>query len=102
MNRGIHRVKEPSPPYRYRPFVLAELLRWGIAPRPGSDPAAVYTLLKSIYSYEIRRMKARRREVERVLGHQPLDAYRRGLHELKEEYRVLKLAWWEWVEEGPG
>jgi hypothetical protein len=33
-----------------------------------------------------------------VLGPQPLDDYRRGLHRLKERYRVLKLAWWEWVE----
>ena len=57
----MNRVSGPSPPYRYRPFVLEELLRWGIAPGPGSDPAAVYTLLKSIYSYEIRRIKARHR-----------------------------------------
>jgi hypothetical protein len=55
-------------------------------------------LLKSIYSYEIRRLKARHREKERVLGPQPLEDYRRGLHELKERYRVLKLAWWQWVE----
>lgn len=89
---------KPSPPYRYRPFVLEELARWGIVPRPTSDPAAVYALLKSIYSYEIRRMKAGRREKERLLGPQPLEDYRRGLHELKERYRVLKLAWWEWVE----
>jgi len=98
----VNRATGPSPPYRYRPFVLEELLRWGIAPRPESAPAAVYTLLKSIYSYEIRRMKARHREVERALGPQPLDDYRRGLHRLKEEYRVLKLAWWEWLEEGSG
>lgn len=89
----------PTPPYRYRPFVLDELARWGIVPRSGSDPREVYTLLKSIYSYEIRRMKARHREKERVLGPQPLEDYRRGLHELKERYRVLKLAWWEWIEE---
>lgn len=89
---------KPAPPYRYRPFVLEELARWGIVPRPTSDPAAVYSLLKSIYSYQIRSMKAGRREKERLLGPQPLEDYRRGLHELKERYRVLKLAWWEWVE----
>lgn len=87
-----------EPGVRYRPFVLEELARWGLVPRPGTDPAAVYSLLKSIYSYEIRRMKARHREKERVLGPQPLEDYRRGLHELKERYRVLKLAWWQWVE----
>ncbi|MFP3942164.1 MAG: hypothetical protein ACLF0P_17855, partial [Thermoanaerobaculia bacterium] len=62
------------------------------------DPAKVYELLKSIYSYEIRRMRARHKEKERVLGPQPLDDYRRGLHALKEEYRVLKRPWWQWVE----
>jgi hypothetical protein len=89
---------EKEPGAGYRPFVLEELARWGVVPRAGTDPAAVYSLLKSIYSFEIRRMKARHREKERVLGPQPLEDYRRGLFELKERYRVLKLAWWQWVE----
>lgn len=89
----------PGPPYRYRPFVLDELTRWGMVPGPATEPRAVYGLLKAIYSYEIRRMRALHKEKERALGPQPLDDYRRGLHELKEKYRVLKLAPQEWVED---
>lgn len=85
-------------PYRYRGFVLEELAGWGIMPGPATEPRDAYGLLKSIYSYEIRRMRAMHKEKERVLGPQPLDDYRRGLHELKEKYRVLKLAPHEWVE----
>ena len=86
-------------PYRYRSFVLDELARWGIVPRPTTPPREAYGLLKAIYSYEIRRIRALHKQKERVLGPQPLDDYRRGLHELKERYRVLKLAPHEWVEE---
>ena len=85
-------------PWRYRSDVLGELARWGIVPGPATAPEKVYELLKSIYSYEIRRLRARYKEKERVLGPQPLDDYRRGLHALKEEYRVLKRPWWQWVE----
>jgi hypothetical protein len=84
--------------HHYRPFVLAELARWGIVPRPGTPPATAYHLLKMIYAFEIREMKFRRRELERTLGPQPLDDYRRGLERLKAKYRVLKLASHEWVE----
>lgn len=88
----------PGPPYRYRSFVLEELSRWGIVPGPTTPPATAYHLLKMIYAFEIREMKFRRREVERALGPQPLDDYRRGLDRLKLKYRVLKLASHEWVE----
>jgi len=88
----------PSPPYRYRSFVLQELARWGIVPGPATAPATAYHLLKMIYAFEIREMKLRRRELERALGPQPLDDYRRGLERLKARYRVLKLASHEWVE----
>ncbi len=88
----------PEPPYRYRSFVLDELARWGIAPGPATPPATAYHLLKTIYAFEIREMKLRRRELEHALGPQPLDDYRRGLERLKAKYRVLKLAASEWVE----
>lgn len=87
-----------EPTYRFRSFVLAELARWGIVPKPTTPPATAYFLLKAIYTFEIREMKFRRREVERALGPQPLDAYRRGLERLKSKYRVLKLASHDWVE----
>lgn len=91
-----------GPPYRYRPVVLEELLLWGIAPDPTTEPARVYELLKAIYTFEIRELKARRREAERVLGPQPLEEYRRGLHALKERYPLLTLPSRLWIEEEPG
>lgn len=88
-------------PYRYHPQILAALEEHGIRPKPTSDPSRVYELLKSIYSFEIREMKARRREAERVLGPQPLDAYRRQLARLKERYPVLAIPPHHWVERSP-
>ena len=95
-------VPEPSEPRRYHPFVLDALALWGIVPRDDTDPRRAYFLLKAIYCFEIREMKIRRREAERVLGPQPLDDYRRGLDRLKEKYAVLKLPAAEWVEGGAG
>ena len=90
-------MQESSQPPPYRPFVLDALARWGIVPRRETDPRRAYFLLKAIYCFEIREMKIRRREAERVLGPQPLDEYRRGLERLKEKYAVLKLPAAEWV-----
>ena len=94
----------PSPPTasRYRPAILAALARWGIVPRADTDPRRAYFLLKAIYCFEIREMKIRRREAERVLGPQPLDDYRQGLGRLKEKYAVLKMPAAQWVDEGEG
>jgi hypothetical protein len=91
-------VAGPGPPYRYRPEARAELARWGIVPKPTSDPAEVYALLKAIYTFEIRELKARRREAERVLGPQPLEEYRRGLQALKRRYPLLAVPARMWVE----
>lgn len=92
------------PIYRYHPFVLSELVKWGIVPHEHTDPSRAYFLLKCIYTFEIREMKLRRKEAERLLGPQPLDEYRRGLERLKEKYEVLKVpsgSWAEkWVEGG--
>jgi len=91
-------VQESSQLPPYRPFVLHALARWGIVPRAETDPHRAYFLLKAIYCFEIREMKIRRREAERVLGPQPLDDYRRGLERLKERYAVLKIPAVEWVQ----
>jgi hypothetical protein len=67
-------------------------------PHSGIEPLRVYELLKSLYSFEIRGLRARRREMEAVLGPQPVEEYRRALAELKERYRVLSLPAHHWVE----
>lgn len=85
------------PEHSYHAGILAALERFGLRPRPDSDPLAVYELLKAIYTFEIRELKHRRRELERHLGPQPLDDYRRGVLALKEKYSVLKVPPQHWV-----
>jgi len=87
-----------SPPFRYHAHVLAALERHGLRPMENTDPHAVYDLLKAIYTFEIRGMKARRKEAEEVLGPQPLDAYRRQLQRLKARYPVLQIPAHHWVD----
>jgi hypothetical protein len=83
---------------RYRPEVLAELLRHGLAPRPETPPERAYALLKSIYTFEIREARHRREEAERVLGPQPLEAYRAAVRAIQDRYPVLRLPAYHWVE----
>lgn len=83
---------------RYRPEVLEELAKHGLIPRPDTPPERAYELLKSIYTFEIREAKFRRRESERVLGPQPLDAYRREIRAIQDRYPVLRLPARHWVE----
>jgi len=84
--------------HRYRPEVLELLERHGLRPRPESDPAAVYDLLKSLYAFEVRRLRLGHQEKERVLGPQPIEDLRRGLAELLDRYPVLRLPSHHWVE----
>lgn len=79
--------------------MLAELERFGLRPRPTTDPEPVRDLLKTLYTHEIRLAKLRRRELERVLGPQPLEDYRREVHELKARYPLLGLPLELWAEE---
>lgn len=83
---------------RYRPEVLEELEKFGLRPTPETDPRKVYEYLKALYTFEIREMKAKRKELERVLGPQPLDDYRRQLHELKAKYPLLEMPGLYWVD----
>lgn len=87
-----------APMYRYHPYVLHELARWGIVPRAETDPSRAYFLLKCMYTFEIREMKIRRKEAERLLGPQPLDDYRQGLERLREKYGVLKVPAQKWAQ----
>lgn len=85
-------------PHRYREGVLEALLRHGLAPRPATDPAKVRELLSALYLFEIRELRARRRELEAVLGAQPLDEYARQVEALRARYRLLELPLPHWVE----
>jgi hypothetical protein len=83
---------------RYHPEVLEELARHGLAPRPDTPPERAYELLKSIYTFEIREAKLRHRELERVLGPQPLSALRDAVRALRDRYPLLRLPAHHWVE----
>ncbi len=88
-----------TPTWRYRPEILEQLDAHGIRPMPHTPPSTSYDLLKSIYTFEVRELNARRREAERVLGPQPLENYRRQLHALLERYPVLKIPSHLWAEQ---
>jgi hypothetical protein len=81
--------------------VLAELARFGLRPRPTTDPERVRDFLKVLYTHEIRLLKRRRREAERVLGPQPLEDYRRQVLALKGHYPLLGLPLALWVRDRP-
>lgn len=87
--------------HRYRPEILELLERHGILPRPESDPAAVYDLLKSLYTFEVRRLRLDHQEKERVLGPQPIEDLRRGLATLLDRYAALRLPSHHWVDRAP-
>jgi hypothetical protein len=82
---------------RWRPGVLAELARFGLRPRPHTDPERVRDFLEVLYTHEIRLLKLRRREAERALGPQPLEDYRRQVLALKGRYPLLGLPLGHWV-----
>ena len=84
--------------YLYHPGILEQLRHHGIAPRRETPPEKTYELLKSIYCFRIRELKFRRRELERVLGPQPLDIYRKQLLELRDEYPLLKVPSHHWIQ----
>lgn len=84
-------------PFDYHPEVIEALEVHGVRPTPATDPSKTYDLLKSIYTFQVRDMRLRRQEMERVLGPQPLEPYRRELSDLLERYRVLRIPAHHWV-----
>lgn len=75
--------------FRYRPAILAELARRGIVPKEDTDPQLLRDLVGALYVFEIRERKLRHRELERILGPQPMGAYREAIRSLKEKYQPL-------------
>jgi hypothetical protein len=73
-------------PFRYKPDVLAQLARHGVAPRPHTPPERVRAYVRDLYKYEIRRLRERylRNEFSKQEYWNRVDALRR-------EYPVLAL-----------
>lgn len=93
--------KPPEQRWRYRPVALRELERHGVRPRPTTPPACIHDYLESLYAFEIRELKLKRKELERFFGPQPLEGYAEQVRALKARYPILALPPEAWTEE-PG
>ncbi|NJL28559.1 MAG: hypothetical protein HC897_12050 [Thermoanaerobaculia bacterium] len=88
--------------WTYRSEVLAQLERFGVRPRTTTPPEKLRDFLDALYLFEIRELRSRRRELETVLGSQPLEPYRAQLHALKVRYTLLSLPLEGWTKTLPG
>jgi hypothetical protein len=91
-------VSNPGAPRRYRPEILAALEVHGFRPRAGSDPSRVYELLKSLYVWELRRLKLDLMQLDPDFGPATRRSLAEGNRRLLERYAVLRVPPHEWVE----
>ena len=98
----MHQIPDLPLPVRYLPAVTRELLHHGVVPTRKTQPRMIYQFLRALMTFEIRDRKARRRELERFLGPQPLDDYARQIEELRARYSLLRRHPREWVETAAG
>ena len=94
----MHELADLPLPATYRAEVLATLADLGAAPTPETQPRKVYSHLRALMTFEIRDAKARRRELERFFGPQPLADYQREIEALRAKYHLLRRPLVEWVE----
>lgn len=73
-------------PYCYRPEVLAELARHGVAPRPATPPGLIRDFVRELYKYEIRVLRDRL-----IRGEFPRAEYASRVDDLRRRYPVLSL-----------
>ena len=95
----MHEIPDIEGPVRYREDVIEELLHFGAAPGPDTQPRVPYQFLRALMTFEIRDRKAKRRELERFFGPQPLGDYAREIEDLRTKYFLLRTLPREWVEE---
>jgi hypothetical protein len=79
--------------YRYRPRVLEELARHGLAPLPTTPPAQLRDAVRDLYKYEIRRLRD-----QRLAGRIPRHDYAAHVVRLRERYPLLSLPVERWIE----
>jgi hypothetical protein len=85
----------PDDPYRYKPDVLAQLLRHGVRPTGRTPPDLVRDYVRDLYKYEIRCLRDRY-----VRGDFPKHEYAGRVDALRRMYPVLALYAREFIEEG--
>jgi len=93
----MHDLPDFPLPIHYRPGVISTLADLGVMPRPTTQPRLVYSFLRALFTFEIRERKARRRELERFFGPQPLSDYVRQIEELRTKYALLRVLPREWL-----
>jgi hypothetical protein len=97
----VHDYRDIEGPVSYRKDVLEGLLEFGAVPTTETQPRVVYQFLRGLMTFEIRGYKARRRELERFFGPQPLDDYASQIEALRKKYFLLRIPPGEWVEAEP-
>ena len=79
-------------PGPYRPEVMEELQRHGLAPKPGTSPELLREQINDLYRYEIRQLRDRCRAGEfstkELPGH---------VVELRRRYLLLSIPTSQWV-----
>ncbi|HSM13939.1 MAG TPA: hypothetical protein VLA66_07700 [Thermoanaerobaculia bacterium] len=86
------------PPHRYRAEILAALETHGFRPTAKVDPQRVYELLKSIYVWELRGLKADFRRLDPAFERSMREAYGEASRRILDRYAVLRVPPHEWVE----
>lgn len=85
----------PVVPYVYRPDVLRALERHGVKPQSHTRPELVREYVRDLYKYELRRLR------ERMLaGAFPRAEYAGRVDALRQQYPVLALQPFQFVEPG--
>lgn len=81
---------------RYRPDILERLERFGIFPRPHTDPVLVRDFVKSLHTMEIRTMRVEQQRRERAGDTSGRKAYRDQVVALRARYDLLSIPvqWW--------
>lgn len=81
---------------RYRPEVLDELGRHGLAPAPTTQPPRLREQINDLYRIEIRRLRDRCRA-----GEIPVRELPAHVVELRKRYLLLSIPMDRWVEPDP-
>jgi len=71
---------------RYRPEILAELLKHGVRPGPTTPPKLVADFMSDLYRYEIRRLRTKLRR-----GEVPKERYLDEVVALRRKYPLVSV-----------
>jgi hypothetical protein len=77
----------------YRPEVIAELFRHGLAPKPDTPPAQLREQINDLYRFEIRALRDRCRA-----GEFPTQNLPARVVELRKRYMLLSIPTSHWTE----